>query len=117
MAGKISTKQDYIERINKVLHYIHTHLDEKLEIETLAAQAYFSPYHFHRIMRAHINEPLMTYIVRIRLETAANFILHSNMSIKDIAYTMGYDVPSSFNKAFKRSLVWPPENFVIITQK
>lgn len=111
MANKISTNQDYIERINKVLHFIHSHLDEKLEIETLSSLAHFSPYHFHRIIRAHINEPLMTYIMRIRLETAANLILHSTLSIKDIAYKMGYDVPSSFNKAFKKKFGVAPGEF------
>ena len=86
MASKISTNKDYKERVNKVLHYIHTHLDEKLDIDYLAKLAYFSPYHFHRIMRAHLNEPLMAYVVRLRMETAANLIVHSNLSMTEIAF-------------------------------
>ncbi|MEZ5195745.1 MAG: AraC family transcriptional regulator [Bacteroidales bacterium] len=111
MAGKKTTHQDYQERVNKVLHYIHSHLDDKLELDKLASLAHFSPYHFHRIMRAHLNEPLMAYMIRIRLETAANLILHSNLSMKDIAYKMGYDVPSSFNKAFKKRFGVAPGDF------
>ncbi|MCF8369638.1 MAG: AraC family transcriptional regulator [Bacteroidales bacterium] len=111
MASKVATIQNYKERVNKVLHYIHTHLDEKLEIDSLAEIACFSSFHFHRIMRAHLNESLMAYIVRLRMESAANLILHTNLSITDIAYKMGYDVPSSFNKAFKKRFGIAPGDF------
>jgi AraC family transcriptional regulator len=111
MTSKKSTLEDYQERVNKVLHFIHAHLDDKLELTELAEIANFSPYHFHRIMRAHLNEPLMAYLVRVRLETAANLILHSNLSMKEIAYKMGYDVPSSFNKAFRKRFGVAPGDF------
>lgn len=111
MTGKKTKHQDYQERVNKVLHYIHAHLDEQLELDELASMAHFSPFHFHRIMRAHLNEPIMGYLLRIRLETAANLILHSNLSVKNIAYKMSYDVPSSFNKAFKKRFGIAPGDF------
>lgn len=111
MPYKPTTKKHYNERINMVLHYIHTHLDEKLDLEKLAAISAISPFHFHRIIRAHLNESVMTYVIRVRLETGANLLLHSSMPISDIAYKVGYDVPSSFNKAFKKRFGQSPGEF------
>jgi AraC family transcriptional regulator len=107
----ITTHQDYQKRINQVMVYINSHLDEKLELETLAAISNFSPYHFHRIIRAHLNESIGSYINRIRMETAANLILHTSDPIFEIALRVGYDIPSSFNKAFSRRFGCPPTEF------
>ncbi|MEZ5147844.1 MAG: AraC family transcriptional regulator [Bacteroidales bacterium] len=63
------TAKHYRERINTVLHYIQTHLDEELDLNKLAELSAISPFHFHRIMRAYLNESLMSYIIRVRLET------------------------------------------------
>ncbi|MCB2220204.1 MAG: AraC family transcriptional regulator [Bacteroidetes bacterium] len=111
MPHKQSTANYYREKINKVLHHIHTHLDENIDLEQLALMSAISPFHFHRIMRAYLNESLMSYIIRVRLEAAANLLLHSPLSISEIAYTTGYDVPSSFNKAFKKRFGQSPGDF------
>jgi AraC family transcriptional regulator len=111
MAARTSTTKDYHERVNKVIRYIHNHLDEKLDIRKLAEYSALSPFHFHRIMRAHLNESLVSYIIRLRLDTAANLLLHSGLSVNDIAYKVGYDVPSSFNKAFKKRFKVTPTRF------
>jgi AraC family transcriptional regulator len=111
MPRKQSTANYYRESINKVLHYIHTHLDENIDLEQLALMSAISPFHFHRIMRAHLHESLMSYVIRVRLETAANLLLHSPLSISEIAYKTGYDVPSSFNKAFKKRFGQSPGDF------
>ncbi len=105
------TNNLYHERINKVLQYIQNHLDEELDLVRLASVSAISPFHFHRIMRAHLNESLRSYIIRVRLEAAANLLLHAPLSVRDIAYKTGYNVPSSFNKAFKKRFGQTPGDF------
>jgi len=111
MTNNHHTLQDYHQRVNKVLHYINTHLDEKLDVDMLAQMSNFSPYHFHRIMRAFLNESLMSYIIRVRLDSAACLIQTTDLPVTDIAYKVGYDVPSSFNKAFKKRFFVSPTEY------
>ena len=102
---------DYRERINRVLLYIDEHLDEKLDLAMLAGVSCFSVYHFHRIMRAHLNESLGSYIIRQRLQMAANLLQFTDRSIAGIAYEIGYETPSSLTKAFKNSFGVSPKEF------
>jgi AraC family transcriptional regulator len=102
MNVKNETKKLYYERINKVILHISNHLGENLDIETLAQIGNYSPYHFHRIMRGYLGESLGAFIVRQRLETSVNLLRYTNLIIGDIAFKIGYENPSSFNKAFKK---------------
>ena len=76
-------------------------MDRKIDIKVLADISNLSLFHFHRISRALLGEPLGAYITRARLETAAKMIRYSNEGIEDIAYAVGFEAPSSLSKAFK----------------
>ena len=74
MKNKPATTADYQRRINIVVEYIRTHLDETLDLRTLAEVSSFSPCHFHRIVSAFLGEPPGEFIARTRIETAARLL-------------------------------------------
>ena len=102
MQQRISTREDYSRRINIVVEYINNHLAGEIDLETLAGVSNFSPYHFHRIVKAFLGEPIGAFITRMRVETAARLLRYTDMPVQDIAYRVGYDVPSSLSKVFKQ---------------
>ena len=61
-------KEDYIKRINNVLLFIDQHLDQELNLETIAKIGNYSPFHLHRIFKAITNETINEYITRKRIE-------------------------------------------------
>lgn len=111
MQQRSSTKEEYQKQINVIVEYISNHLDEELELGILAEKANFSPFHFHRIMKAFLGEPLGTFIVRLRVETAARLLRYTELPIQDIAYRVGYDVPSSLSKIFRSFYGISPTKF------
>jgi len=92
----------YQKSIDKVLTYIDSNLHEKPELDKLAEIAHLSKFHFHRIMKAFLDETLGNYINRIRLETAVKLLRYSAQPVNEIAYQVGYDTPSAFSKGFKK---------------
>lgn len=102
MNVKLDTKQNYFERINVVISYINNHLNESLDLEKLAELGYYSPFHFNRIMRAYLGESLGSYVIRIRIETAAKLLRYTELPIGEIAFKVGYENQPSFCKAFKK---------------
>jgi len=97
---KTSTGQDYRERIVRTLVYIQQHLDDDLELEQLAAVAAFSHFHFHRIFRGLVGEPLKEHIRRLRLERAAGSLKRSGEPITQIALAAGFETHESFTRSF-----------------
>lgn len=102
MQQRTSTTEEYQRQINIIKDYINSNLDKPINLSELAEISHFSPWHFHRITRAFLGEPIGSYIVRIRLETAAKLLRYTDMSVAEIAYKVGYDVPTSLSKAFKQ---------------
>lgn len=111
MTGKELTVIEYRERMLIVLDYIENNLDKKIELSELASVSNFSVYHFHRIFKAYLGEPTATYVKRIRMENAATLLMHTTEPVNEIAYRMGYDVPSSFTKAFSKHWGMSPVEF------
>ena len=102
MENRATTLDEYRRTINRLTEYINNNLGENIDIGMLAEESGFSTWHFHRITRAFLGEPLWSYIVRMRLETAARLLRYSGMTVAEIAYSVGYDVPSSLSKAFRQ---------------
>jgi AraC family transcriptional regulator len=108
---KSETRSIYFERINKILVYIDQNLGEKMDLELLAEMAHFSPFHFHKIMRAYLRESLGSYIIRVRLDTAASLLIYSAEPVSGIAYRIGYDTPAAFTKAFQKRFGTSPSDY------
>lgn len=97
---KPSTAQDYRERMVRTLVYIQGHLDDDLELDTLAGVAAFSRFHFHRIFRGLVGETVKQHIRRLRLERAARSLKQSSEPITQTALEAGFDAHESFTRAF-----------------
>lgn len=97
---KPSTEQDYYERIVRTLVYIQRHLDDELELESLASIAAFSRFHFHRVFGGLVGESLKEHVRRLRLERAAQALQHHDGPIIEIALAAGFETHESFTRAF-----------------
>ncbi len=93
----------YINRINKVVEFIETNLDSELSLDILAEIACFSPYHFHRVFSALLEETPNNFIIRQRLEKIANHLLvGNNDSLTNLSNQYGFKSIHSFSRAFKK---------------
>jgi len=108
---KPCTQKQYFERINRILTYINQNLSSQMDMNMLAEMGYYSPFHFQKIMKAHLGESLGSYIIRLRIETSAHLLKLSTLTVQDIAMKVGYENPASFNKAFKKRFNCSPLEF------
>jgi AraC family transcriptional regulator len=98
-------------RIENVKSYIHKHLHEPLDRETLAAVAGFSIPHFHRVFTAQVGESAVSYIRRMRLARAGRKLRMGAVDITEVALAVGYDSHAAFSKAFKQQFGLSPREF------
>jgi AraC family transcriptional regulator len=88
--------------MHAVIEYIDRHLDENLDLATLADVAHFSAFHFHRLFHALQGEPLGDYLRRRRLELAAlRLRSQPRVPVLDVALGVGFGSTEAFARAFR----------------
>lgn len=103
MVYQNESKTLYTPHIYRVIDFINENLSEPLNLELLAQEAYFSPYHFHRIFTSMIDETPNAFINRLRIEKAAKLLLSNpTLSITDIALISGFSSSATFARSFKQ---------------
>lgn len=107
-----AVKAGYKERVNKAVNFIDLHLEEELSLEKVAEAACYSPFHFHRIFRSVMNEPLNVYISRKRIEKAASVLMRrKEITVTELSVKFGFNGNSSFTRAFKKFYGMSPTTF------
>lgn len=107
-----TTTKENIARLNKAIDFIEKNIPQKLTLSIIAKQAYFSPYHFHRLFSVAVGETVTNYIIRKRIEKAAIHLLyHKEVTITEVAEQVGFGDLSSFSRAFKKFYGLSPNQF------
>ena len=92
----------YGARIRRVVDHVRRNLDADLSVDSLAAVACFSPYHFHRVFRATTGETVTRFVQRARLERAAYLMKSApSRSLGSIALDAGFSSQSDFSRVFR----------------
>jgi AraC family transcriptional regulator len=105
------TNEKYEQAILSTLIHIQTHLESDLNLDMMAERVGFSAYHYHRIFREIIGEPVKEYIRRLRIERAAYRLKVSEETILHIAMDAGFKTHESFTRAFTRQFHITPSVF------
>jgi AraC-like DNA-binding protein len=116
--SRFFTKKNVAETNKKAVHqmavtlrYIHTHLQEKLTIEKLAANIHLNGDHFSRLFLNMIGVRPMEYINNKRLERAQLLLTTTHTPLKEIAQQVGIPNIYYFSRMFKRKFNIPPGRF------
>jgi AraC-like DNA-binding protein len=80
-------------------------------IRHLASAFRLSRSHLQKIFKLQTGVCMGEWITEYRLQRAANLLENSNLSVKEIAYTVGYEHPSSFIRAFERRFTEAPTGY------
>lgn len=92
---------DWLDRMNRAMDYMETHLADEISYEEIARKACCSSYHFQRMFPFITGVPLSEYIRRRRLTLAAFDLQTADCKVIDVALKYGYESPESFTRAFK----------------
>jgi AraC family transcriptional regulator len=100
---KLSTKRELYRRLCIARMHMHNHLDEALDLDTLAQVACLSKYHFIRLFKEAFDQTPRQYLIARRLERARSLLIHSRKSFHEICQEVGLKDSSSFGRLFKRN--------------
>lgn len=97
------------ERLMAGLQFINTHYSQSpLSLSDVSKSAGLSVWCFSRMFNAHVGMGFREYLKNVRLKHACKLLATSNLTIKEIAATVGYTHLSDFYHHFKELLALSP---------
>ncbi len=97
--------------VAKALHYIHSHIEDRFDIGTLARAAGMSVSALHHRFKAATELSPVQYVKRVRLDRARQLMLDDGAQAAEAALRVGYESPSQFSREFKRTFGLPPGEY------
>jgi AraC-like DNA-binding protein len=95
----------------KAREYIDKHKNEELSLADVAKTAGASVFHFCKVFHKATGLTFTDYVARIRLEDARTRLLNPNLRVSEIAYDVGFQSLTQFNRTFKRVFGQSPSEF------
>jgi AraC-like DNA-binding protein len=93
-------------RVQKILQRVQS--GTTLNVRELAVEFCLSPTYLQRLFKHQTGVSMCEWLSEQRLQRAAKLLENSYMSVKEIAYTVGYEHASSFIRAFERRFSQAP---------
>lgn len=97
--------------IQKAREYIDRHKMEPLHLADVAKAAGASVFHFCKVFHKSTGLKFTDYIARVRLEDARTQLLNPNKRVSEVAYDVGFQSLTQFNRMFKRVFGRSPTEF------
>ncbi|MEE0421131.1 MAG: helix-turn-helix domain-containing protein [Lachnospiraceae bacterium] len=97
--------------IRAAINYMHRHLQEKITLDQLAQASGLSSGRFSHLFKEETGVSPMTYLLRIKMETAQTMLSFSDYTLSEISTILGFSSESHFIQAFKRHWGMTPGKF------
>jgi len=97
--------------VTRARHFIAANKAETLSLAAVAKAAGASVFHFCKVFRKSTGLKFTEYVSRVRLEDAKGRLLNPNLRISEIAYDVGFQSLTQFNRTFKRTFGQSPTEF------
>src|SRR5215510_12799604 len=113
LANQIVLEQSNAEPplVLKAREYIEKHKNEELSLADVAKAAGASVFLFCKVFHKATGLKFTDYVARVRLEDARNHLLNPNLRVSEIAYDVGFQSLTQFNRTFKRVFGQSPTEF------
>ena len=92
-------KSAYAQRAQS---YITDHLNERLTHDQLARAMHVSPGHLSRVFKASVGVATSQYISYQRYSYAKKLLSNPSMRVSDVAFEVGFQSLSQFNRTFRQ---------------
>jgi AraC-like DNA-binding protein len=102
-------------QVNQVFEFIESHYQQNIKLDDVAKAVGYSPTYLTDLIRRQTGKSLHRWIIHRRMIAACKLLLETDLSIEQIAETIGYRHVGCFFRQFRLSFdvtpqVWRQEN-------
>lgn len=103
--------EDANQRVAASISYMTRNLAQPIDISQLCRMTGLSPSHYSTLFKRQTGEAPARYLIRMRMQAAAEMLRNTNQEIKVVAARLGYRDPLYFSRVFSGVLGIPPTEY------
>ena len=87
--------------ISEITGYVNNNYDEEINLSKISELFHISPCHFSRTFKKETGLAFSDYLNNVRIKEARKLIHNTDMTISEIAFSVGYKSSTHFGRIFK----------------
>ncbi len=107
----VEEKNSEPEMVAKARRFILENYDSPLTLNKAARAVNTSSHYFCKMFKKTTGMTFTEYLTRIRIEKAKNLLYNPNKRVSEVAFDIGFESLSQFNRSFKRITGATPTGF------
>ena len=116
-ACREETVASHRRAVERVIADARERLCEPISLHDMSRVAYLSAFHFNRVFHQITGLPPNKFISAMRLDEAKRLLLHTNLSITDVCFEVGYNSLSTFTRLFTQRVGLGPREFRYLAER
>jgi AraC-like DNA-binding protein/ligand-binding sensor protein len=97
--------------ITRAKEFIKTHQTDDISLGDVAGSVNTSTFYFCKMFKKSTGLNFTDYLSRVRIEKAKNLLLNPNLRISEIAYEVGFQSLTHFNRVFRKLVGQSPTQY------
>ena len=103
-------------RIVQAKLFIDNNYSEKIDLDNISDEAFFSKFHFIRQFKKIYGKTPHQYLTMVRIEKAM-LLLKTDLPVATVCYEVGFESIGSFSTLFKRIVGLAPSSYLLRQQQ
>jgi AraC-like DNA-binding protein/uncharacterized RmlC-like cupin family protein len=96
---------------NVAIDYLKTNIEKVLSLEEMSSQVRLSASHFSAVFKKKTGFSPIEYFNHLKVQKACQFLLFTNLRIKEIAQELGIEDQYYFSRMFTKVMGMPPNEY------
>lgn len=97
--------------IRRAKEYIREHQADDISLGQVARAVNTSTFYFCKMFKKYTGINFTDYLSRVRIEKSKNLLLNPNLRVSEIAFEVGFQSLTHFNRVFKKILGHSPSEY------
>jgi two-component system response regulator YesN len=112
-AKAITAERDRLEpgAISRIKQFIVENAHRDISLEMIAEQVNLNPYYISKMFKDQMGVNYIDFLTDCRMEKAKSLMARPEISLKEIAYEVGYHDPNYFSRVFKKTTGVVPTDY------
>lgn len=106
-SGKFSSK----DPVDMAIDFLSNHMDSILSLEEMAMEVNLSPSHFSYLFKKKTGFSPIEYFNHLKIQQACQYLLFTELRIKEISYKLGIEDPYYFSRMFTKVMGMSPNSY------